>query len=100
MSQNNITPHISQRNEVFTLFPEKKDFVKNSPCGQKSCNWFRWSGNPQFLIVDTSGDWDARGLLSDRESFVDGLENLEKAKVIQKAHEKGDAVLYKIVKQP
>lgn len=99
VSQNNITPHVSQRDLIFTLFPTKKEFPKDSPCGRTSCNWFRWAGEPAYLIVDTSADWDARGFLTDRESFIDGLKNLEKADIIQVHSKKGSTVLYRIVEQ-
>jgi uncharacterized membrane protein len=100
VSQDNITPHISQRNEIYTLYPEKKIFTKDSPCGQVQCNWFRWFGTPEFLIVDTSSDWDARHLLIDRPLFLDGLKNLEKAKVITKYKEVGTTILFKVNENP
>ncbi len=56
VSQNNITPHISHRDNVFTLWPDTIGFAKNSPCGQKDCRWFHWAGNPQYLVVDTASD--------------------------------------------
>jgi len=96
VSQNNITPHISQRDKIYTLYPEKKIFPKNSPCKQTQCNWFGWNGKPEFLIVDTSSEWDARHLLIDNSLFIDGLHNLEKAKVVEKYKEVGTTILYKI----
>lgn len=100
VSQDNITPHISQRDEIYTLYPEKKIFMKHSPCGQTQCNWFRWFGNPEFLIVDTSSDWDARHLLTDRRLFLNGLQNLEIAGVVQKYKEIGSTILYKVNENP
>lgn len=100
VSQNNITPHISERDTIYTLYPEKKTFSKNSPCGQKICAWFHWYGNPQFLIVDTSTDWDIRHLLTDRPQFLAGLQNLEKAKVITKYKQIRTSVLYKVNENP
>ena len=100
VSQNNITPHISQRTQIYTLFPTKKDFKKNSPCEQKTCNWLRWEGNPQFLIVDTSSDWDIRHLLANRNEFLEGLSNLEKEKVIKIYKQDKTTTLYKVLKNP
>ncbi len=100
ISQNNITPHVSQRYSIFTLWPTLKDFKKNSPCGKVTCNWFRWAGNPQYLIVDTSIDWDIRHLLVDRKDFIDGINNLEKAKVIKIYQKEKSATLYKILQNP
>ena len=96
VAQNNITPHVSERKYIYTLWPEKKTFHTASPCGKTVCNWFRWSGNPQFLIVDTSTDWDARHLLIDRPLFIDGLNNLEKARIITRYKEAGNTILYKV----
>lgn len=100
VSQNNITPHISHRDKIYTLYPEKKIFPKNSPCGLQICNWFGWYGTPEYLIVDTSSEWDARHLLTDRPLFLDGLKNLEKTHVISLYKQTGDATLYKVNQNP
>jgi len=100
VSQNNITPHIAHRDKIYTLYPEQDSFTKNSPCGQKTCDWFRWFGNPQFLIVDISHDWDARHFLIDWSPYVKGLENLEKAGVIKKYKQVGTTILYKTTMNP
>jgi uncharacterized membrane protein len=100
VSQNNITSHISQRDKIYTLYPEKKTFSKNSPCGQTTCNWFRWFDNPEFLIVDTASNWDTRHLLTDRHLFFNGITNLEKAKVITRYKQIGTTILYKVNENP
>jgi uncharacterized membrane protein len=100
VSQNNITPHISHRDEIFTLWPDKKTFLIDSPCGKSTCDWFHWAGNPAYLIVDTGVDWDIRHLLANREDYSNGLNNLKKAGIITKFRQKGDAVLYRILKNP
>jgi hypothetical protein len=38
--------------------------------------WFRWDGNPTILFVDTSFNWDAQHLLTEREQFINGIKNL------------------------
>jgi uncharacterized membrane protein len=100
VSQNNITPHISHRDQIYTLYPEKEEFLKNSPCGQRSCDWFQWHDSPEFLIADTSTDWDARHLLVDRGQYIKGLQNLEAEGVIKNYKQIGNAVLYKVLKTP
>jgi hypothetical protein len=100
VAQNNIIPHISQRDKIFTLYPEKKKFPENSPCGESECDWFRWEDNPAYLFVDTSPEWDARHLLIDRENFIKGIENIEKTGVVKKEKTSGSAVIYKIISKP
>lgn len=96
VSQNNITPHLTHRDEVYTLWPSTKDFKTNSPCGNQNCNWFRWGGNPKYLIVDTSEDWDARHFLTSRENFIKGIRSMEKAEIISEYFRAGNSVIYKI----
>ncbi len=100
VSQNNITPHISQRNEIFTLWPDKKIFNGNSPCGQPECAWFRWNGNPEYLITNTSSDWDARHLLTNREDYIAGIKNMEELNIIKIFKQNGESTIYRIVKKP
>lgn len=100
VAQNNIIPHISQRDKIYTLYPEKMQFDKNSPCGQPECDWFRWHGKPEFLFVDTSPEWDARHFLTDRETYIKGLENIEHAGVVTKVMQDETAILYKVNKSP
>lgn len=100
VSQNNIIPHISHRKNIFTLWPEKKSFISHSPCKETACNWFRWSGNPRYLVVDTADDWDIRHLLTNKDDYIDGLHNLEKAGVITKYKNQGSTELYVINKNP
>jgi uncharacterized membrane protein len=100
VSQNNITPHISHRTDVFSLMPQQIAFTKNSPCPKVKCNWFSWGGSPKYLIVDTSKDWDIRHFLANREDYVEGLNNLEKMGYIKKYKQQGNAVLYKVLKNP
>lgn len=99
-SQNNITPHISHRDKIYTLYPTKKEFRSNSPCGKTLCNWLDWFGSPTYIIVDTSGNWDIRHLLADRSVYLEALSNIEKAKIVVKYKQIGDAVLYKVLKNP
>jgi uncharacterized membrane protein len=90
VAQNNIIPHLSERNNIFTLYPETKS----------SRDWFRWASKPQYLLVDTSIDWDIRHLLANRDNFIKGLKNMEKAGVIVVDKIIGDTILYKVNKSP
>jgi uncharacterized membrane protein len=96
VAQNNIVPHISSRDNVFTLWPEKRKFENTEKCGEMVCHWFRWSGSPEYLIVDTSNDWDIRHFLANREDYLKSIEVFEKNKYIEKEVSYGNAVLYRI----
>lgn len=98
VSQNNISPRIAHRDKIYTLYPEKKVFEINSPCDSRECNWFRWHGSPEYLIVDTSENWDIRHLLANRDDYIDGLINLEKEGYIKREYKSNNAELYKIIK--
>lgn len=100
VAQNNIVPHIAHRDEVFTLWPEQKKQNETVHCNNEMCSWFRWSGNPKYLLVDTASTWDARHLLTNRDEFIQGIKNLENNKFIKKNYEKGTVVLYIIEKNP
>lgn len=100
VSQNNIIPHISHRDEIYTLYPERKKFSTNSPCGQEECNWFRWFNKPTYLVVDTSPEWDARHLLTNREEYINGLQNLQTAGVIKKYKVFDSAIIYQVLIPP
>ena len=93
-------PHISQRDQIYTLYPEKKQFASLSFCGKKECDWLRWEGNPEYLFIDTSPEWDIRHLLANREDFINGLKNGEKAGIIKKHQQLNSAIIYKIIKNP
>jgi len=100
VAQNNIIPHLSERDYIYTLYPEKKKFLQNSPCSESRCDWFRWYGSPHYLLVDTSTQWDTRHLLVDRPHFIIGITNLEKANVITLYNQKGTTKLYTINRNP
>lgn len=97
VTQVNILPHISHRDEVYTLFPETREFTSSSPCGQKNCAWFRWGGKPKYLLVDTSPLWDPRHLLTENRNFNEGIGSLEKEKVIELVKQSNTSKLYKVI---
>lgn len=96
VSQNNITPHLSHRDTIFTLWPRKKSDPSQKLCGKSECNWLTWVGNPEYLILDASADWDIRHTLANREDFLDAIHNMEKNNEIVKYQHHGSTVLYKI----
>ncbi len=96
VSQNNITPHISHRDKIYTLYYERKNFSSNSPCKESICDWIHWYGNPNYLIVDTSSNWDARHLLIDRPKFLQAILNMENAGRIRLIKQIDNAKLYKV----
>jgi uncharacterized membrane protein len=100
VTQVNVVPHIGARDNIFLIWPDQKSFTSDSPCGKQVCKWFRWSGSPEYLIVDTSSEWDIRHLLSNREDFIESLNNIEKGKVIQLAKEEGTTRMYKVLAPP
>lgn len=100
VTQLNIAPHITHRDEVFLLMPTEKTFIKNSPCREKSCRWFSWGGNPQYLIIDIADTWDLRHFLIHRDDFILGINNLEKADYIKKKYQSHTSILYTIIKNP
>jgi uncharacterized membrane protein len=99
VSQNNITPHLSHRTQIMTLWPERRDFQQNSPCDAKTCDWFRWVNSPKYMIVDLSHDWDIRHFLVDREQFIAGVRNMEKSGAITLVKQVGDTGLYEVMQK-
>jgi len=100
VSQNNITAHLAHRNEIFTLFPNKKTFKEGSPCDITECSWFYWHGDPSYLVVDTSTEWDLRHFLTTRDEFISGLDNMAKLGYIKLYKIDGTARIYSVIKQP
>lgn len=97
VTQNNITPHLAHRDYIYTLFPSEKDFENKSPCGEKSCKWFRVGGSPELLLVDYGKGWNVLHLLSSREEFYEGISNLERNGNIVIMKSIGTSKLYRIV---
>lgn len=100
VSEVNITPHIDHRKNIYTLFADTKEFKQNSPCGNPSCPWLHWSGSPQYLIADTSEDWDIRQLFQNNPDFNSALSSMEKFGVIKKYKQVGSTKIYLVLKNP
>ncbi|KKR72401.1 MAG: hypothetical protein UU15_C0029G0008 [Candidatus Levybacteria bacterium GW2011_GWC2_40_7] len=100
VTQTNISPHISNRKLIVTMWGEGKDFEKNSPCGEPKCDWFKWSGDPKFMLVDTAPEWNILHLLANREDFISALSNMEREGVIKKYKQIGTSTIYTVHKRP
>ncbi len=100
VTQTNISPHVSNRKFVITMWGEKKEFKKNSPCGRPVCEWFKWAGEPQYLLVDTAPEWNILNLLAVREDFLAGLSNMEKDGTIKIYKQFGTSRIYTVEKKP
>lgn len=98
-TQVNIAPHITHRDHIYTLWPSNREFAKNSPCGQKNCKWFRIGKTPQYIVVDTSSEWDERHFLTTKDEFVERIEALKKANLIKAEFTSNNATLYKVISQ-
>jgi len=99
VAQNNIYPHVSQREDISLLWPDERTFPKNSPCGQLHCPWFRWTNNPEFLIVDLSPEWDIRHMLQQNSEFTVAVRSMEKEGIIKKYSQNQSTILYKVLKK-
>lgn len=100
VSQNNITPHISHRDKIYTLYTRSRHFTGQSPCQKSDCPWFEWFDSPEFLLVDISSHWDTRHLLTDPPIFKSALKSAEVTGRIKLIHQIGTTRLYKIEKNP
>lgn len=100
VSEVNIIPHIAHRKEIYTLWADQETFKSTSPCKKTTCPWFRWDGNPEFLIADTSTDWDIRQLFQNNPDFNSALESMQKEKVIKVYKKMGTAILFRVIKNP
>lgn len=99
VAQNNIYPHVSQREDISMLWPDERTFKNNSPCSKKNCPWFRWTNQPEFLIIDLSPEWDIRHLLWQNEEFKMAVSGLEKEGIITKYKQENTTILYKVLKK-
>ncbi len=95
VTQQSLVPHLSQRNQIYLIYPRVHDF-DNNICGQRSCWWLDFSGRPDFLVVDLHPNQWITQLLESNENFEKALKNMRKAKKITKIKNINHAFLYKI----
>jgi len=98
-TQSNLTPHLTHRDDIYTLFPVQREFSDNSPCGEKLCKWFSVGGNPSYLLVDMGSTWNPLHLLTTREEFNESLSNIEKNGNIKLIKSVGTTRFYRIIKK-
>lgn len=95
-AQQSLVPHVSERKQIYLIYPRQNGFAKNSPCGQKSCWWLDFAGKPQYLFVDTHpGEWLTMTLES-ITNFSSAVNNMEKTGAITLVYRQGEARLYKV----
>jgi len=94
-TQQSLVPHLSQRNEIYLVWPREHDF-ENQICGQTSCWWLDFGGQPEYLVVDLHPYQWLTQLLETNENFSQAVANMEKSGRITLEKEINEAKLYKI----
>jgi uncharacterized membrane protein len=94
-TQQSLVPHLSHRQEIYIIWPREHDF-DNEICGQRSCWWLDFGGQPEYLVVDLHPHQWLTQLLETSENFGQGVKNMEKAGKITLEKEINDAKLYRI----
>lgn len=95
-TQQSLVPHLSHRKEIYLVWPRKHDF-ENYFCGEKSCWWLDFGGNPQYLVVDLHPYQWLTQLLESNENFESAVRNMEKAGKITLEKEINFAKLYRVL---
>ncbi len=95
-TQVNILPHVATRSEVYTLFPEKRQFDDLDICGKNECYTLRYAGSPEYIIVDVSPQWNTLHLLANSDEFKEGLATLKKTKKLDLISNNGTTYVYKV----
>ncbi|OGH08091.1 MAG: hypothetical protein A2171_01310 [Candidatus Levybacteria bacterium RBG_13_35_9] len=88
----NLVPHLSERKEIYLIYPRLKDF---KDC--KGCWWLEFSGKPKFLVVDLHPNQWTTQLLESNENFTKAVRNMELAKKIIKVKNVNQTYLYEII---
>jgi uncharacterized membrane protein len=92
----NLVPHLSQRKEIYLLWP-RKHTEKHNPCGEKECWWLDFAGKPEYLVVDLhQGQWITQ-LLESNDNFSHAIANMESKRKIMLIRKYNDARLYKVM---
>jgi len=94
-TQQNLVPHLSHRQEIYLVWPRQHDF-EPPPCGQKTCWWLDFSGQPEYLVVDLHPHQWVTQLLESNENFESAVRNMEKAGKIVLEREINSAKIYRI----
>ena len=94
-TQQNLLPHLSHRNHIYLVYPRLMDFPDQF-CGQKSCWWLDFAGQPEYLVVDLRPDQWLTQTLEKTENFVAAVNNMETVNKIKLISEVGMARLYRV----
>jgi uncharacterized membrane protein len=94
-TQQSLIPHLSHRKEIYLVWPRMHDFP-TKPCGQISCWWLDFGGNPQYLLIDLHKNQWITQLLESNENVAQALTNMEKEGVITLKKKIGEISLYGI----
>lgn len=96
-TQQNLIPHLSHRKEIYLVYPREHDFTPPAGgCGQVSCWWLDFAGQPEYLVVDLRPNQWLTQTLEETKNFVAGVKNMEKAGKIALMREINAAKLYRI----
>lgn len=94
-TQQNLVSHLSHRKGIYLIWPRQHDFP-DKVCGQVSCWWFDFGGDPDYLVVDTRPNQWLTQILETNEHFAEAIRNMEKSGKIALYKQQGDAKIYKI----
>ena len=97
-TQQNLVPHLAHRKEIYLVWPRKHDFDPPAGgCGQKSCWWLDFGGQPEYLVVDLRPHQWLTQILESTQNFQSAVRNMEKAGKIKLERQINDINLYRII---
>jgi hypothetical protein len=91
-SAQNLVPHLSQRKEIYLLYPR----IKNIKGACNNCWWLESCGKPEYMVLDLHPNQWITQLLETNENFNSAVKNMEKTGKIVKLKNINYALLYKI----
>ncbi|HUQ84966.1 MAG TPA: DUF2079 domain-containing protein [Candidatus Limnocylindrales bacterium] len=96
-STQHITPHLSQRKEIYLIWPRKKSGLDAQKlCKKESCWWLDIAGKPKYLIINLDNRQWVTQLLESPENFKSAVVNMEKTGKISLEKNINTAYIYKI----
>lgn len=104
-AENHIVPHISQRNDIYVIWPvqfpatDPRCVLADSPTGQ-SCWWFGIPNNTDYIVLDVREHQDETAMLETNDHWQQSIHTMEKAGIIAIEKSIGTARLYKMKHLP
>jgi uncharacterized membrane protein len=95
-TQQNFVPHLSHRQQIYLVYPRKRD-LESAPCGEKTCWWLEWGGNPEYLLVDTRPNQWLTQILEANENWQSAINNMEKNGKLILTDFEGATRLYRVI---